>query len=787
MKVSLNWLKDYVDIADLSVEEIAEKLIMSGTSVEEIIKPWDGLDAVFGKILEINQHPNADKLIICRVGTGAEEYRLVTGDLSLNVGDVVAVAKPGSKLFDGSIVESRVIRGEESQGTMLSLEEIGLESASKGVWKADRNFPVGSCVKKELGLEDHVLDLEITPNRPDELSHIGIARELSVLFKRPLKRPDSKIEADAGEFTQFSRIVIEDIDGCYRYAGTIIQDVEVCDSPLWMKKRLVAVGSRPINSVVDVTNYVMLEYGHPVHAFDLDRIPRKAIVVKQAKGGEEVELLDENAYKLKGGEVLITDGEEILALGGIMGAMNSGVENWTKNLLIEVAYFNPVRIRRASKGLGLVTDASYRFERGVDPNDTLDVMNRVVSLIKSISGGSSTTTEDVYINPVKPRKVTLRIERARERLGLDIKKSEVIEILTSLGFGVEEEKEKFMVTVPTFRPDVSQECDLIEEIGRIHGYENLEPVSLKIQAGLGGFSPFWRFREELTGILRSFGFNEAVTFSMIDSGEVRIQNPMTTEMTHLRNSLVPGLLQSLSYNWRQGDRNVRLYEQGKVYLADENAETKVKELNHLCFIATGRVAPEDYGDKRFFDLLYLKGILEEIFDWCGIVQEVIFETGDSFWQDKTESLVAIHNGHKLAELGRVDPALVDKLDVKSDVYACEIDLELLWKIKKSSKPYREMPNFPSVRRDLSVLIKKSQRIEELMKTIRSRGDNLLERIKVEDLYEGKGIPKDSRSVLLSLTFRHPERTLTDEEVNDLMNKIVEALQNEHGIQIRGLS
>ncbi|MCD6252982.1 MAG: phenylalanine--tRNA ligase subunit beta [Thermotogae bacterium] len=788
MKVSLEWLDDYVDISGLSVNELVESLSLSGTSVEEVIRPWEGLDAVFGKILEITPHPDADRLLVCRVGTGENEYRLVTGDLSLKVGDVVAVARPGSKLFGGLTVEARTIRGVESQGTMLSLEELGLEIKSKGVWKAGPSFKVGVGVKEELGLDDVVLDLEITPNRPDELSHIGVAREISVLFKRPLNVPKAHVEVDGGEFRRCSRIVIEDSDGCYRYAGTIVHGIEVYPSPLWLRKRLVAVGVRPINSVVDITNYVMLEYGHPIHAFDFDRIPRKTIVVKRAKGGERVELLDERQYTLEGGEVLITDGEEILALGGIMGAMGSGVEERTKNLLVEVAYFNPVRIRRASKSLKLVTDASYRFERGVDPNDTLDVMDRVVSLLKEISGGSSTTTEDVYVKQVESKKVVLRLDRARERLGMEITEEEAREILTALGFDVAKKEEgKLIVVVPTFRPDVTQECDLIEEIGRIHGYEDLQPTPPKIQSGLGGFGPFWKFKEVVSHILRSFGFNEGVTFSMVDFGDVEIQNPLTSEMTHLRSTLVFGLLQSLAYNWRQGERNIRLFEQGRVFFKDESTETGVKERTHVCFMATGRVAPEDYGDKREFDLLYLKGVLEEILHWAGITHEVTFEVGDSKWQDETKSLIAVHNGRKLAELGRVDPTLVDRLDVKDAVYACELDLELLWELKRGPKPHRELPSFPSIRRDLSVLIKKSQRIGDLIKTIREIGGEMLERVQVEDLYEGKGIPRDARSVLLSLTFRHLERTLTDEEVNELMQEIVKVLQSEHNVQIRGLS
>ena len=786
MKVSLEWLNDYIDLSGLSIDEIVEALNMSGTSVEEILKPWEGMEAVIGEVLSVEKHPNADNLFICRVGTGKHEHRLVTADPLVEAGNMVAVALPGCRLFDGTVVESRTIRGVESAGTMLSLQEIGLEEHSEGVWKipGNMNLKAGDNLIERLKLDDTVLDLEITPNRPDELSHFGIARELSVLFRRPLKLPPADVKRSK-DVPMDVKIEIEDEDGCYRYAGTIVKNVKINPSPLWMRRRLVAVGARPINNVVDATNYVLLELGHPIHAFDLEKIQNGKIVVKTGMEGKKVLLLDEKEYTLKGNEVLITDGEEFLALGGIMGGMDSGVTDSTTNILVEVAYFNPVRIRRTSKSLGIVSDASYRFERGVDPNAVPLIMDRVVHVIQEIAGGMASDIEDVYVRKVEPKQATLRFSRACNLLGMEIPSDEIERILNDLGFEtLQKTSDRIIVSVPTFRPDVEGEHDLIEEVGRIHGYENLEAVPPRIPAGLGGRNERWKFREKIAELVRSMGFDEGVTFSMVDQGEVRISNPMTVDMAFLRSKIVDSLLQSLAYNARIGVKDVRLFEIGNVFKKDSHSETGVRENMHLGMVITGRIAPADYLDKREADIHYVKGVVEQIMNWCGVDAQYCLE--DSYPFTPGMRIVAKVNDEPVAEMGLIDPEHLRKLDLKKiEVYAVELNLDLLFKHRKTMKPYVPLPAYPSIRRDVSILIPKNMHIEEVMEKIKEVCGKPLERIEVGDLYEGKGIPKHMRSVLLNLTFRLKDKTMRDEEANAIMEKVFETLKDMK-LEIRGI-
>ncbi len=792
MKVSLEWLSDYVKLPN-DPEDLAYRLTMAGLNVDEIYEYGVDGQIVVGRIEKMRPHPNSEKLAVCDVNVGKKTLKVVTGDLKLEEGALVPVALPGTKLADGRIIEETVIKGVRSEGMMCSLQELGVEDQSDRIYVFEEDLEIGSDLTNSLKLKDLVFDIEITPNRGDCLSYLGVAREVATLYRTRVLRPESEFKRVGRRTEELVDIVIEDLEGCPRYTAMVVEGVEVGESPIWLKRRLMASGIRPINNVVDATNYVMLETGHPIHAFDYDLLKTRKIVVRKARKGERVVLLDEKEYHLLGGETLITDGgDTIIAVGGVMGAENSGINPNTKNVLVEVAYFDPVRIRKTKKGLGIDSDAAYRFERGVDPNDVEYVMKRVVSMIVELAGGTpSDGILDVYPNRISGPEVFLRKEKMESLLGIEIPEKEVEEILEGLDFRCERRGDGWKVFVPTHRMhDVSREVDLIEEIGRIYGYDRVKSERTLIWSGLGGLNDRQRMRRKIVELMKGFGFDEIVTMSFTSSDLVKrwkfkeeetlkLLNPITDDMDVMRESLVYTMMETLSYNYTHQRRNVKVFEIGKIYWRDgEN----LKERETLGAMACGLENERDYTDKRKVDFLAFKGVMDGLLERFGIFPEYIEAELVGFVP--TRCAVLKVRGEEIGFVGMVDPDVVREYDVKDDVFYFELDLEKIWELKVDIPSYRPSPMFPGIRRDVSFLLRKGIRSHDVLKFMREFGGDIVEEVGVSDVYRGEGIPEGMVSVTFYVVFRSGERTLTDEEVNSLFEKMIEEIESRFDVKRR---
>jgi len=779
VRVSLEWLNEYIPV---SKEDVLEKLPKLGVDIDGngpaflVSGP-----IVFGRIENVEKHPQADKLVVCKVNIGGEYRTILTADTSVQSGKYVCVALEGARLANGAEIHNRDMRGIVSEGMMCSLEELGLTEKSDYVYTTDEELPLGKDVVEMFRLNDWYFDTEITPNRPDCLSYFGIARELSAGLGKKLKFPvpqASKVVSDKME------IRIE-TDGCWRYTARVIKNVRVAESPLWLQRRLVASGLRPINNIVDITNYVMLETGHPIHAFDLSKVAGR-IVVRDANKGERLLLLDGREYEFSGGEVLITDGEKILALGGIMGGEDSGISNDTTDILLEVAMFDPVRIRHTSRRLGLSSDASYRFERGVDYDNNVYVIERLSELIEKLAGGMpSAEIIDNYPKIIDQRKIFVSKHLPKRVLGIDVK--HIGEYIEPLGFEVEEARDGYYVYVPSFRYfDVSIPEDVIEEVGRIHGYDNLHSEPPRLLAIERGRNWKQNVRYEIRQIMMSFGYNEANSLSFasskviekfdINGGGVGVVNPIVSEFDRMRPSLLYGLLDSLSYNYKRQMKDVKLFEIGKCFGMNDG---KPFEQEALTFVATGRESVKDYTDKRSVSFYTFKSALDEILERYNV--KCVYEPFDKKGFVPTRCAKIVCGGEMIGFIGMLDVDFVDKMyDVKDEVYAAEIYLEKIYDASKSQKTYKPLSSFPYIRRDVSYIIPVGFAISKLLDVYRE--NPIVEEVGIDDIYEKVG--DNQYSVTVYAKFRNAERTLSDEEVDLSIEDIKRCIKERYNINPR---
>lgn len=783
MKVSLEWLNDYIDV---SKEEIIEKLPKIGFDIEEN-GPVFNLTGpiVVGKIENVEKHPTAEKLVVCKVNIGNEYKTILTADTSIQPNKYVYVALEGSILANGVQIRNREMRGIVSEGMLCSLEELGLEEESKHVYTTDAPLALGEDVIKLLKLNDWFVDIQITPNRPDCLSYFGVVRELSAGLKRTSRFPIPKIKASGKDKVD----VIVESEGCWRYTARVIRNVKVAPSPFWLQKRLIASGLRPINNIVDITNYVMLETGHPVHAFDLNKIAGQLdgrIVVRDAKQGEKMRLLDGRTYELSGGEVLITDGEKQLALGGIMGGEESGISNNTTDVLLEVAMFDPIRIRKTARKLNISTDSSYRFERGADFDDALFVIERLSELIQTIADGvPSVEIVDVHKKKISQKIIHISKHLPKKVLGIDVK--HIGEYIEPLGFEVEEFKDGYNVYVPSFRYfDVSIPEDIMEEVGRIHGYDNLHSEPPRMLALERGRTQKQNVRLELKHLMTSFGFNEANNLSFVSSKLISklpingaglpISNPIISEFDTMRPSNLYGLLESLSYNYKRQIKDVRLFEIGNVFGTD-GEEPIEKET--LAFVATGRESVKNYTDKRVVSFYTFKGITDEIFERFGLEAKYERITQEGFVPTRCAAIKIANE--KVGIIGMLEPEIADKLfDVKDEIYLAEIYIEKLYDAATFSKKYKTIPQFPYIRRDVSYLIPIGLEIEGILKIYK---DNpLVEEVGIDDIY--RQVDEGFYSITIYAKFRHLERTLSDEEVDLALEDIKKQIKEKFNVNPR---
>ncbi|MGC8610872.1 MAG: phenylalanine--tRNA ligase subunit beta [Athalassotoga sp.] len=777
MKISIEWLNDFIDTGDL--ERLAEDLTLSGSEVEEIERPFEKIKGVFSaKVVERKIHPNADNLIVCKVDDGKGLHTIITSDKTVSEGDLIAF---GSCLnasdVNGHIVESLEIRGIKTDGMAFSLQELGLEAHSEGIFKFEKPVEIGIDVKKLLELEQIVFELEITPNRPDCLSHIGIARELSAVRRSSFKIPKPSIDFHKGDFPVFI-----ETDKCLRYMALKISGVTVKDSPLWLKRRLSSVGLRAINNVTDITNYVMMEFGHPVHAFDLEKINSR-IVVKDAKGGEKFVALNSKEYTLNGGETLITDGENVLALGGIMGGKYSGISQETKDILIEIATFDPVNTRKTSRKINLSTDASYRFERGVDPNDTLDVAKRIAEMVISISGGKVDGFVDVYPTVIKPKKIFISSEKLSSYMSFTPDENEVEEIFDYLGIKTSRKDNGWECIIPTFRQDINQDVDLVEEFARIHGLDTI-PSVMSMPFVKGESNPWWEFKNKLRILSTSCGYFENVNYSFSNpkveglfgdtfKSGIKLLNPVSPEMSLMRSSLIFNLIDSLSYNIKHQENDVKFFEIGKTF--------EEKEEERIAFATTGAVSPFDYTDKRSQDLLIFKGEIESIFKNIHIDFEFSNENMAGFENGRCGRISL--NGKKVGIIGQINRKVNEFFDVDTPIYVAELKIE---EIFKNLRPFRyeSYSQYPSSFKDLSMFVKKGEiKAEDIIKTARD-SSKYVQDVRVVDLYTGKGVPQNSYSITIRVTYNSVEKTLSDQEIDSAFSKLMELIESKTGITLR---
>lgn len=787
MQVPVEWLKELVDV-DVSAEQLAEKLTMAGVSVERIFNPFASGRIVSAIVVETRPHPNAERLRVCKVFDGSNHYTTITSDQNVKENCLVAIAYPGTKFADGSEVHSANIRGVISEVVMCSLQELGLEEKSDRVYLIEEPIEPGVDLIRHWKLNEPVFDIDLTPNRPDCLGIIGVAREVAVLFDKKLRLPQPELEFFDEPAEKFVSVEIEDVDGCPRYCAGYVRSCTIKDSPIWMKRRLMACGVRPINNVVDASNYVMLLTGHPVHVFDYSKVKDGRIVVRCAKEGEQVVLLDEKLYTLKGIETLITDGENILAVGGVMGGRDSGVTQSTSDLLLEVAYFDPVRIRKTCRALNIKSDASHRFERGVDPNDADYVMRLLIHTIQQVAGGlSAKGFVDVYPRKIESKTVKLRKDRLRKVLGIEVPDNEVHRILESLGMQLQPTQEGWIVQVPTHRPDVSIEEDLIEEVGRIFGYEKVPAEAPRILAVAGGWNDYQKFRYKIKRLVQSCGFNEVVNLSFCKSSIVEqllrqeplmLNNPLVEDMDSLRPSLLFGLIDCVAYNVRRQNRDVKFFEVAKVYgLKDGNMFEREK----IGMIATGKLEEDDYTDTRTVSLLWLKGVIEEIGRHLNIAFE--FVPADIDWLTPGRRAHIYVNGEQVGLLGMLSKQFNELYDFKGEVYFAELDMHELFKHHNPLGSVITPAVFPYIRRDISLLLPIGKSAGEIIKFLRS-SHQFVERVGVSDVYTGKGLPENVVSVTFYVIYRAPDRSLTDEEVNEIFENTIKKVEETFSVRRR---
>lgn len=793
MLLPIQWLKEYVKIEE-STKEISDKLTLSGSHVDAIVSlDKEFTKVVIGHIKEIEKHPDADKLVVTQIDVGEEELlQIVTGANNINVGDYVPVALVGSRLPGGVKIKKGKLRGVPSLGMLCSTEELGIsdsvapKESKDGIWILHDGLTVGEDVKTALELDGEVLDIEITPNRPDCLSIIGMARETAATFKLDLNEPIIEIKNEVEHISDYmDSIEVRDTKMCPRYYGRVVKDVKVGPSPYWMQKRLMDVGMRPINNIVDITNYVMNEIGQPLHAFDYNKLDGKKIIVKAAQEGQKYVTLDEEERVLKESMLMICDGNKEVAIAGVMGGGNSEVSSETKTLFLESANFNGRNIRLTAKALGMRTDASAKFEKDIDPNLAEIACERACQLIEMIGAGTIVKGHlDEY--PVKREKSTVEVrpEKVNKLLGSKIETNEMLDILNHLEIESKLDNNVIVSKIPTYRNDIKIEADLIEEIGRIYGFDNIETKPF-LGPLTKGYKSDDRIIDDLVKeVLMGAGLNEITTYSFIspkaydkialpkDSIKrkvVEIINPLGEDFSVMRTTMMPNMLEVLSRNYKYGVNKAWAYETGNVFIpTNDNVKTLPHEIKTVCIGL--------YGNKT--DFYKLKSMINEILAKLGIkdCEYIPEKLNTSFHPGRTANL--IRNNQLLGILGEVHPIVLENYGIKERVYVAELSLETLGALATLTRKYSQLPKYPAITRDIALVVDRDLLVGDIYKTIKNVGGKLVEDIKLFDIYTGEQIESDKKSVAYSISYRSYEKTLQDDDIKKTHEAILNALETE---------
>jgi phenylalanyl-tRNA synthetase beta chain len=807
MKVTLNWLKHYVDF-DWSPEELRERLTMLGLEVESMQKLGGEFEGVVvAQVITRDKHPNADKLSLCRVNDGKGERQIVCGAQNFKAGDKVPLILPGASLpmkpgeKEPFTIKVGKIRGVESHGMLCSPKELGLADDAEGLLILPQEAKVGQPFAEHLGRAagDVVYDLEITPNRPDWNSVIGIAREISALTGNPLRLPEIKLREGAEATEKWVQVRLDDPELCARYTARVVRGVKVGPSPDWLRQALEKVGIRSISNVVDVTNYVMLEIGQPLHPFDYHLLSKGAsgvptIVVRRAGEGEKFTTLDGQQRTLTQENLLIADETKPIALAGVMGGQNTEINDKTVDVLIESAWFKPQNIRATSKRLELRTESSYRFERGADIGICDWASRRAAQLILEAAGGELLAgAVDAYPAPPAPKEITLRHARTTALLGIDIPAAESARHLRSLGLEVNGESSSMCnVRVPTFRVDLKAEVDLIEEIARLHGVDKIPATPPRGAIGSHAFDAVHDVYAEARRLLAGLGLSEAQGQTLI-SGEsarlmtqdiVALQNPLSSDMDVLRPSLVPGLLDTLRHNLARKNNEVAVFEIGRVFRSENGA---TREQRNVAIALTGLRQPGFWtGEDRdaTYDVFDLKGVVEEFLEQFGLRAVTYARRNEPVAPYIESALVQLGGKLTLGEMGQLSPLLAKKYDLRDRVLIAELNLDMLVARRNTSKSFKPLPAFPSVRRDVAMIVPEATTHESVLNAVRKLKPANLERVDLFDVFHGQNIPAGQKSMAYAFTYRHAERTLTDTEVNAMHEKVIEQFRKELQATIR---
>ncbi|MED3571352.1 phenylalanine--tRNA ligase subunit beta [Cytobacillus praedii] len=804
MYVSYKWLQEYVDLTGVSPEELAEKITKSGIEVEGVEVLNKGISGVVtGYVLEREQHPNADKLNKCLVDIGAEEpVQIICGAPNVDKGQKVAVATVGAVLPGNFKIKKAKLRGEESNGMICSLQELGFESKlvakefAEGIYNFPQDVEVGLDAMEQLHRDDQVLELGLTPNRADCLSMLGVAYEVAAILGREVKLPVSQVETSSEKAADYIQVTVDAKEDNPLYVAKLIKNVKIGPSPLWMQARLTAAGIRPHNNVVDITNYILLEYGQPLHAFDYDRLGSKEILVRRAKDGEEIVTLDDAKRKLTADHLVITNGEKPVALAGVMGGANSEVQTDTTNVLLESAYFIGAPIRKASKDHGLRSEASARYEKGVDPNRVRAAAERAAQLLAEYAGGEVLEgSVEADSLTVEPAVVSVTLEKINRVLGTELTMKNVEDIFARLQFETTTDNGTIIVTVPTRRGDITIEEDLIEEVGRLYGYDNLVSTLPIGSATPGQLSPYQNKRRMVRRYLEGAGLYQAVTYSLTNESKaaqyalenrdpVRLAMPMSEDRSILRLSIIPQLLEVLKYNAARQHDSLAVYETGAVFLAN-GSDLLPEEREHLAGAVTGLWQTHPWqGEKKPVDFFVVKGILEGLFDKLGVASEVEFRQSEKDGLHPGRTAEIYLSGTSVGFVGQTHPTVEKEYDLK-ETYVFELSLKTILGAEVSPLHYVTIPRFPSITRDIALVVDKEKAAGELESIIKEAGGALLKEVQVFDLYEGERMEPGKKSIAFSLKYFDPERTLTDEEVVKAHDKVLNAVKEKAGAVLRG--
>ena len=804
MLVSLEWLKDYVNTQDLAPEALAEKITRSGIEVDAVIDRASGMEkVVVGHVVSKEKHPEADKLNICQVDVGeAELQQIICGAPNVDAGQKVIVARPGAHLPGGIKIKKAKLRGHESNGMICSLQELGVEGKlvpkayAEGIYVLPEDATPGDDALALLGLRDTVLELGLTPNRSDALSMLGVAYEVGAILSEEVKYPEISYSTTSEKAEDVLKLRVEDGQANPMYVAKVVKNVKIAESPMWLQQRLMAAGVRPHNNVVDVTNYILMEYGQPLHAFDYDALATGEIVVRKATEGEKITTLDDQERTLKASDLVITNGKEPVAIAGVMGGANSEVTDQTTTVVIESAYFDGLTVRQTSRDLGLRSDASARFEKGVDPNRVIPAAERAAALLAELAGGEVLEGTCIVDKLDKsPARVVVSPDFINERLGMKISLEDMLSILNRLKFGVEAANGLLIVDVPTRRQDIKIEEDIVEEIARLYGYDEI-PMTLPEGAQVGRLTPYQEKRRVVRNFMEGAGLYQAVTYSLTSDAlsqrfalkaepVTRLLMPMSEERSTLRQSLIPHLIEAAAYNVARKADRVALYEIGSVFLG-KTVEDLPFEEEHLAAVLTGKWVDHAWqGERKAVDFFVLKGIVEGVIGKLGLGERISFAKAevDGLHPGRTASILL--DGEKVGIIGGLHPAEEKAWGVK-DTYVMEMNLVALLDASANEAPlgYKPVPRFPAMSRDIALVLDRATAAGEVISVIRAANVKLLKDIRVFDVYEGEKMEAGKKSVAFSLTYFDPERTLTDEEVVAAHNKVLKAIATIEGTEVR---